>query len=98
MRISILLLFSMTTFLVTPRLPAQEASTVAFVNGRWFDGRSFQTRTVYSVNGVLRFAEPQASGRTIDLSGAWVVAPFAEAHNHNIDGAVEARALASLRQ
>jgi imidazolonepropionase-like amidohydrolase len=98
MRTPISLLIFLATLLFSPRLLPQEASTVAFVNGRWFDGRSFQTRTVYSVNGVLRFAAPRAIGRTIDLEGAWIVPPFAEAHNHNIDGAVEGRALAALRQ
>jgi hypothetical protein len=98
MRAPISLLIILTTLLFSPQLFSQEAPTVAFVNGRWFDGRSFQTRTVYSVNGALRFTAPRTIARTIDLSGAWIVAPFAEAHNHNIDGAVEERALASLRQ
>ena len=98
MRTSISLLIVLTTLLFSPRLFPQEAPAVAFVNGRWFDGQAFQTRTVYSVNGVLRSAAPRQIDRTIDLSDAWIVAPFAEAHNHNIDGAVEGRALASLRQ
>ena len=29
---------------------------------------------------------------------AWIIPPFAEAHNHNIDGAVEARSLAAIRK
>ena len=98
MRTSISLLILFTTLLFSPRLFPQEASTVAFVNGRWFDGRAFQARTLYSVNGVLRSTAPRQIDRTIDLSDAWIVAPFAEAHNHNIDGAVEERALQWLRQ
>jgi imidazolonepropionase-like amidohydrolase len=80
------------------RLFSQADAVIAFTNGRWFDGRSFQHQTTYSVNGTLSFAAPKRIDRTIDLSGTWVVPPFAEAHNHNIDGAVEARSLAAIRK
>ena len=86
--------------LATSPLPllSQADAVVALTNGRWFDGTSFQPRTVYSVNGTLSFREPARIDRTIDLSGTWVVPPFAEAHNHNIDGAVEDRSLAAIRR
>ncbi|HEU4689309.1 MAG TPA: amidohydrolase family protein, partial [Vicinamibacterales bacterium] len=47
---------------------------------------------------MLNFTEPARIDRAIDLSGTWVVPPFAEAHNHNIDGAVEQRSLAAIRK
>ena len=77
---------------------SQAEAVIALTNGRWFDGRSFQPRTAYSVNGTLSFAAPARIDRVIDLSGTWVVPPFAEAHNHNIDGAVEARSFAAIRK
>jgi imidazolonepropionase-like amidohydrolase len=77
---------------------SQAEAVIAFTNGRWFDGTSFQPRTAYSVNGTLRFTAPARIDRSIDLSGAWVIPPFAEAHNHNIDGAVEERSLAAIRK
>jgi hypothetical protein len=98
MRNLISLLLALAVCSLAPPLYAQDAPAVAFVNGKWFDGRSFQPRTVYSVNGVLKFSAPRAIDRTVDLEGAWIVPPFAEGHNHNIDGAVEGRALASLRR
>jgi imidazolonepropionase-like amidohydrolase len=79
-------------------LLSQAETVIALTNGRWFDGKTFQPRTTYSVNGTLTFTEPARVGRVIDLSGTWVVPPFAEAHNHNIDGAVEARSLAAIRK
>ena len=86
-------------FAILPlRLFSQADAAIAFTNGRWFDGQSFQPRTTYSVNGTLSFAAPARIDRTVDLSGMWVVPPFAEAHNHNIDGAVEARSLAAIRK
>jgi imidazolonepropionase-like amidohydrolase len=77
---------------------SQADEVIALTNGRWFDGKSFQPRTTFSVNGTLSFTEPARIDRVIDLSGAWVVPPFAEAHNHNIDGAVEERSLAAIRK
>ena len=72
--------------LVPLSLLAQSNSTIALPNGRWFDGRSFELRTAYSVDGRLTFRKPARVDRTIDLAGSWVVPPFAEAHNHNITG------------
>jgi hypothetical protein len=77
---------------------SQADAVIALTNGRWFDGKSFQLRTTYSVNGTLSFTPPARIDRTIDLSGTWVVPPFGEAHNHNVDGAVEARSLAAIRK
>ncbi|HEU4694438.1 MAG TPA: hypothetical protein VFS23_38985, partial [Vicinamibacterales bacterium] len=92
----------LATVLALATLPlslfSQPEAVIAFTNGRWFDGKSFQPRTAYSVNGMLNFTEPARIDRAIDLSGTWVVPPFAEAHNHNIDGAVEARSLAAIRK
>src|SRR5688572_27568007 len=84
--------------ILSPPLFSQADAVIALTNGRWFDGTSFQPRTTYSVNGMLSFTEPAQIDRVIDLSGAWVVPPFAEAHNHNIDGAVEERGLAAIRK
>lgn len=96
MRASLLTVLAIA--IVPLSLFSQSDPVIAFVNGRWFDGTSFQPRTAYSVNGMLNFTEPARIDRSIDLSGAWVVPPFAEAHNHNIDGAVEERSLAAIRK
>ena len=72
--------------LVPLSLLAQNNSIIALSNGRWFDGRSFELRTAYSVDGRLTFRKPARVDRTIDLAGTWIVPPFAEAHNHNITG------------
>jgi imidazolonepropionase-like amidohydrolase len=70
--------------LLPPGTAAQ--STIAFTNGQWFDGRTFQRRVMYSVDGVLRTARPAAIDTTIDLQNGFVVPPFGEAHNHNVEG------------
>lgn len=57
----------------------------AYTNGRWFDGEGFPEVTVYVVEGRLTRARPATIDTTIDLAGGWVVPPFGEAHNHNVE-------------
>jgi imidazolonepropionase-like amidohydrolase len=56
------------------------------LNGQWFNGKSFEARAVYSVNGRFTMKKPTRVDRTLDLAGTWVVPPFGEAHNHNLNG------------
>src|SRR5262245_5652514 len=79
-------------------LSSQGLPTVELANGNWFNGQSFERRTVYSVDGRFRFDMPARVDRTLDLQGAWVVPPFAEAHNHNIGTGVEGLDRAAVRQ
>ena len=59
---------------------------IELVNGYWFDGAQFEKRTAWVNNGLLRFNNPNTSNDTIiDLSGRYVIPPFAEAHNHNLE-------------
>lgn len=58
----------------------------AFTNGRWFDGSGFQKAAWYSVQGRLTRTPPAEPVQIIDLAGAFVIPPFGEAHNHNIEG------------
>src|SRR5450755_2454583 len=61
------------------------APTYAFVNGRWWTGKEYTSRTFYSVNGVLSSRSAGAVDETIDLHGGWVIPPLAEGHNHWIE-------------
>src|SRR5262245_18668953 len=62
-------------------IPAQlqAQSAIAFINGRWFNGRTFESRALYSVAGVLQQNRPAALDTTVDLQGGYVIPPFAEA-------------------
>ena len=60
-----------------------DSQAVTFVNGRWFNGRSFDSEMFYEVNGLLALHKPAGPTRTIDLHGGFVVPPFADAHNHS---------------
>lgn len=61
------------------------ATTVAWTNGRWFDGEFFAARTMYSVDGVLTRRRPASIDSTVDLAGRYVVPAFGDAHHHGID-------------
>jgi hypothetical protein len=58
----------------------------AFINGRWFDGAVFTSGTFYSVGGILTTRKPARVDSVFDLKGGFVVPPFGEAHNHNVEG------------
>ena len=77
---------------VRPVAPLEEH--YAFVNGRWFDGQGFQAATWYSVQGCLTRIPPQGRVETVDLSGLYMVPPFGEAHNHNVEGLWNVQAVA----
>jgi hypothetical protein len=69
------------------------SSAYVLKNGRWFNGETFVSRPpVYVHRGQLQMSKkpdfPASSVEEIDLKGAYVTAPFCEAHNHNL-GAVE---------
>lgn len=72
---------------IKPHMTASQ--NFALVNGQWFNGKSFEARTVYSVNGRFTSKKPARVDRTLDLAGTWIVPPFAEAHNHNLNGIEE---------
>lgn len=56
-----------------------------FVNGNWFDGKDFQRKDFYIVNGKLTQKRPAKVNETIDLNNGYVIPPFAEAHSHKLD-------------
>ncbi len=56
-----------------------------FVRGNWFDGKGFTPKDFYSVNGVFADKKPDRVDETVDLQNGYVVPPFGEAHNHNVE-------------
>jgi hypothetical protein len=52
-------------------------------NGYWFNGKDFQQKTFYSVNGTLTEQAPPHVDSTIDINHKYVIPPFGEAHNHS---------------
>ena len=57
-----------------------------FTNGWWLDGERFQRDTFYVVDGLLTRSAPARVDEVVDLHDGFVVPPFGEAHNHNVEG------------
>lgn len=89
MRKALVLVLLLATF----SAHAQVATThnYQFANGNWFDGQKFVRRTFYSVAGKLTSKRPARVDRVFDLTGKFVVPPFGEAHNHNLDWSSDER-------
>lgn len=86
--IAILLCFICNQSLEQVEYPNQGKPLLSLklINGYWFDGYRFAEKTVWVNNGILSFTNPTSLVDTvIDLSGNYVIPPFAEAHNHNLE-------------
>jgi hypothetical protein len=70
--------------LASAQSPSVPGPVTAWINGRWFDGASFQKRDMYTVGGRLTAKHPRGIDRTVDLDGGYVTPAFGEGHNHNI--------------
>lgn len=64
---------------------AAAAQTTTFTNARWWTPDGFEAGDRHVRDGVFTAAPEGPADRTVDLGGAWVVPPFGEAHNHNLD-------------
>lgn len=74
---------------------ATAGPTLALGNGRWLLGGRFVERTRYIVGGSLRDRADGTPDSTLDLHGGFVIPPFGEAHNHNVESAARIGALAA---
>jgi hypothetical protein len=73
------------------------AHGVEYRGGQWFDGTRFVARTMYVVGGTLHARPPAMVDSVIDLSGGYVVPPFADAHQHLVDPRIQLTINAFLR-
>jgi len=60
-------------------------------NGRWLGEDGFVAGKRFTVGGRIATRRPERVDSVIDLEGRWVVPPFGEAHNHNVDYSTPAR-------
>lgn len=70
-------------------LPSFSQKTYSFINGSVWDGKTFNKRDFWTMNATISFKKITKSDSTIDLSGKFIVPPFAEGHNHNLEGNYE---------
>jgi cytosine/adenosine deaminase-related metal-dependent hydrolase len=56
-------------------------------HARWFDGEKLQSGSLYVEDGRFVEKRPRKVNRLLELRGQTLVAPLADAHNHNLQGA-----------
>jgi Amidohydrolase family len=74
--------------------PGPMPRIVEYTNGLWLTDSGFERRAAWSVGETLTFRMPPRTDATADLGGGFVVPPFGEAHNHNVENAENVDALA----
>lgn len=63
-----------------------DSKRMKLVDGHWFNGETFEKKTVWLDNGLIYFKKPGVLVDTIvDLANQYIIPPFAEAHNHNLE-------------
>lgn len=66
---------------------AAEAASLSIEGGRWFDGERFRSDSWFIVDGKLTRHRPQRIDVRIDARGSFIVPPYADAHNHDMQNA-----------
>jgi imidazolonepropionase-like amidohydrolase len=75
----------MAALVLGPGSVTRQQTALELVGGQWFDGEGFVAQTFYSVNGVLTSVRPPQVDSVLDLTGKFVIPPFADAHVHNLN-------------
>ena len=71
-----------------PTYKAGPALSIELKNAQWFDGKGFAKRgTLYVKDGKFSAQKIKKPQRSLDLAGQFLIAPLAEAHNHNLQNA-----------
>lgn len=86
LRFFVFLLTAFLSFSFDAKSQMTSAKNTALLNGLWFNGSGFEAKTLYSVNGFFTAKKPSHIDTTIDLENLYIIPPFAEAHNHNLNG------------
>lgn len=78
--------FLILLIFVLPLTVVAQIKNYHFINGQWFDGKSFRRQEFYSIEGKFTKKKPAKIDDVIDLKNGFIVPPFADAHTHNFDG------------
>lgn len=79
----VLILLALT--IIVPISCSQRTCGIAYRGAKVYDGKVFREDTFYVIDGLISFDEPTYIDSTIHLAGKFIVPPYGEAHNHNMD-------------
>lgn len=68
---------------------AQGQLNYEIVDGNLFNGKKFIKKNFFVVEGKITFYRPQKIDTVISLKGRYILPPFAEAHNHNLENSYQ---------
>jgi imidazolonepropionase-like amidohydrolase len=94
--IAIALLVATACHRAAPASPAQHVYELR--DGRWLGADGFRAGTRWVVDGRITMRRPARIDSVIDLAGRWVVPPFGEAHNHNVEYSTPGRTDSLVRR
>src|ERR1700744_1176918 len=83
-RCAVALLWALLELVFVDAYAVDDAPVTAYENGKGWDGETFKQVTRYIKGGAFVAASVAAPNRTIDLLGAFIVPPLADAHNHMV--------------
>ena len=63
---------------------SKDEHVIHYKNGQWFNGKEFENRSFYSVNGIFFDNYNKESDSIIDLDQGYIIPPFGDAHTHNL--------------
>ena len=70
--------------------PNAAAQTWELRGGSWFDGRTFQARSVtWVVDGRFTATRPARVDSVLEVAGKFVIPPYADAHNHYLSDGMD---------
>ena len=82
LRIVALFLLFMSAMVGSAAAANEADRTIAYLNARWWSGHGFVAGDRYVRDGYFVPAPAGKPARTEDLGGAFIVPPYADAHNH----------------
>jgi len=63
---------------------ASASAATRYDNGLWWNGSEFVAESRHVIDGFFTDDQPDDTAVIIDLDGQYVIPPYAEAHNHNL--------------
>ena len=63
---------------------ASASAATRYDNGLWWNGSEFVAESRHVLEGFFTDDQPDDVAEVIDLEGQYVIPPYAEAHNHNL--------------
>jgi imidazolonepropionase-like amidohydrolase len=94
--IAVALLVATACHRAAPAGPVQHVYELR--DGRWLGADGFRAGTRWAVGGRITMRRPARIDSVIDLAGRWVVPPFGEAHNHNVEYSTPGRTDSLIRR